>query len=278
MAAGTYATKLADLIDPEVIADYINSKLIDNIQLSPLAKIDTTLVGRPGDIVTLPSYSYVGAAQSVNEGADIPIAKLTQSTATVQVSKYGRAVEFTDEALISGYDNDIATEAAKQVVLAINDGVESALISSMSSTATLTATIGASASPSDGIAEALELFGEDMSGEGVLVIPPSFYTRLRKTDDWIPNTEIGAEQIIRGRVGMIHGLQVVPMNRLKVQSGAATAYIVKRDALAIFMKRDTLVEFDRDKLAQTNFIIGSKIFAPYVYDKSKLVKITLATS
>ena len=55
---------------------------------------------------------------------------------------------------------------------------------------------------------------------------------------------------------------------------AAQAFIVKPGALAIYMKRDTLVEFDRDKLAQKNYIIASKLFAPYVYDKTKLIKLS----
>ena len=53
------------------------------------------------------------------------------------------------------------------------------------------------------------------------------------------------------------------------------AYIVKPGALRIVMKRDTLVEYARDKIAQTNFIIGSKLFAPYVFDERKIIKITL---
>ena len=57
MGASSNATLLADLIDPQVIADYIDKKLIDAIRLAPLAKIDTTLVGRPGDELTMPYYS-----------------------------------------------------------------------------------------------------------------------------------------------------------------------------------------------------------------------------
>ena len=57
MAASEYATKLTDLFDPQVVADYIDKKLIDAIRLAPLAKIDTTLVGRPGDELTMPYYS-----------------------------------------------------------------------------------------------------------------------------------------------------------------------------------------------------------------------------
>jgi len=274
MAAGTNATLLADLLDPQVVADYIDKKLVDNIRLSPLAHVENTLVGRPGDEVTLPQYQYIGAATAVAEGADIPIAKLSQTTKTVKISKIGRAVEFSDEALLSGYNNDIAAEAAKQVVVAINDKVETDLISNMSTNATLTATIGTGASddPADGIADALTQFGEDLDGEKVIAIPPAFYARLRKSKLWIPNTEMGANAIVRGTIGMVHGCQVVPMNRLTASN---TAYIVKPGALAIFMKRNTLVEFDRDILSEMNYIKASKLFAPYVYDQSKLIKVTI---
>lgn len=325
MAATANATKLADLVNPQVVADYIEKKYIDAIRLAPLAHIDNTLVGRPGDEVTLPQYTYVGAAQAVAEGADIPIAKLSQTIRKVKVSKVGRAIEFTDEALLSGYNNDISMEAAKQVLIAINDKVEADLIANMGQEAVLTASIAANADPSDGIADALTQFGEDLDGEKVIIIPPAFYARLRKSKAWIPNTEIGANAIIRGTIGMVHGCQVVPSNRLtgavnatyaktsdvsvnssktyyvpgvdnrwtavanpvnadlgdyyeKTTGTANLAYIVKPDALAIFSKRGTLVEFDRDKLAQTNYVIGSKIFAPYVYDQSKVIKVTLASS
>ena len=272
MPATANATLLADLLDPQVVADYIDKKLIDAIRFAPLAHIDTTLVGRPGDIVTLPQYNYVGAAQAVAEGADIPIAKLSQSTDTVQISKIGRAIEFSDEALLSGYNNDIAQEAARQVVVAINDKVETDLVTKMSTDATLTATITSGGDPADGVADALTAFAEDIDGEKVMVIPPAFYGELRKSKAWVPNTEIGADLIIRGTVGMVHGCQIVTSNRLTTLS---QAYIIKPNALAIFMKRDTLVEFDRDILSEMNYIKASKLFAPYIYDKSKLIKVTI---
>lgn len=317
MAASSNATLLADLLDPQVVADYVDKKLIDAIRFAPLSVIRDDLVGRPGDEVTLPSYNYAGDAQAVAEGQDIPIAKLTQSTETVKVSKIGKAIEFSDEALLSAYNNDIAEEAAKQVVVATDSKLESDLITAMKNTATLTANIGASADPADGIADALVNFGEEVNEPGVLVIPPSFYASLRKSKDWIPNTEIGADIIVRGRVGMVHGLQVVTANRVidktytatsdvavdssktyytfngsyvpvanpvdedldkyfELTSSVNNAYIVRPGALAIFMKRNTLVEFDRDILSEMNYIKASKIFAPYVYDKSKVIKLTIA--
>ena len=275
MAATSNTTMLEDLFVPQVVADVIDKKLIDAIRFAPLAKIDETLVGRDGDELVMPAYDYIGMAEDVDEGNDIPIKKLNQTEEKVKVSKIGLGVQFTDEALLSGNANDIAEEAATQIVTAINDKVEDKLTKSMSTTATLTSSVSASDDGASGIAAALLKFGEDIDGNKVLVAPPSYYGRLLNSKGWIPNTELGAEIIVRGVVGAVYGTQIVISNRLEAMK---EAYILKPGALAIVMKRNTLVEFDRDKIDQTNYIIGSKIFAPYVYDKSKLIKLTLATA
>ena len=273
MAATSNATLLQDLFVPEVVADAIDKKLVDAIRFAPLAVIDNTLVGRPGDELTMASYEYIGDAEAVAEGADIPIAKLSQDTAKVKVAKIGKAVEFSDEALVSGYDNDIAEEAAKQVVVAINSKLEADLIAKMSTDSTLTGAIDLSAGNiTHSIAEALTAFGEDMEGEKVLLVSPAVYTSLLKSDAWIPGTEAGAKVIMSGVVGTIFGMQVVLSNRLTARN---EAYIVKPGALRIVMKRNTLVEFDRDILSEMNYIKASKMFAPYVYDKTKIIKLTV---
>lgn len=275
MAATSNATLLQDLFVPEVVADAIDKKLVDAIRFAPLAVIDTTLVGRPGDSLTMPSYEYIGDAVDVEEGTDIPIAKLTQDTEKVTVSKIGKAVEFSDEALLMGANNDIAEEAAKQVVVAINSKLENDLINAMSTSATLTASLNlTSGNITHGIADALAKFGEDIDGEKVLLVSPTVYTALVKSDGWIPNTEAGANIIISGTVGTIFGAQVVLSNRLTVRN---EAYIIKPGALRIVMKRNTLVEFDRDILSEMNYIKASKLFAPYVYDKTKIIKISVTT-
>lgn len=273
MAATANATKLADLFDPQVVADEINAKLIDNIRFAPLARIDYTLVGRPGDTVTLPKYSYVGAAAAVAEGADIPIAKLTMTTTPVQVSKIGRAIEYTDEALLAGNANSVAEEAAKQVVLAINDKVEADFLTAMSAVTAATTAIPSSGDIAPALAADLaQIFGEDMDGQKVLLCAPALFARLMDSKTWMPASQLAAERIVSGVVGEILGCQVVPTNRL---ASTGTAYVVKPGALALYMKRDTLVEFDRDIICETNYIKASKIFAPYVYDDSKIAKITV---
>lgn len=276
MAATSNATLLQDLFVPEVVADAIDKKLVDAIRFAPLAVIDNTLVGRVGDELTMASYEYIGDAVDVAEGADIPIAKLSQDTEKVKVSKIGKAVEFSDEALLSGANNDIAEEAAKQVVIAVNSKLEADLIEEMSTKAVLTSELSlAGGNITHGIADALSKFGEDIDGEKVLLVSPAVYTALVKSDGWIPNTEAGANIIINGTVGSIFGAQVVLSNRLTARN---EAYIIKPGALRIVMKRNTLVEFDRDILSEMNYIKASKLFAPYVYDKSKVIKLTVKTA
>lgn len=269
MALPAGVTGIADLFDPEVVGDLINKKLIDAIRFTPLALVDDTLEGQPGSKVKLPSFNYVGSAEKVAEDEDLPIKKLTQTEEEVEIMEYGLGIEITDRGAVMGF-GDPLDEAARQITIAVADGVESSIIDAASTTASLVGTSTAT-KVTDRIAEDLELFGEEIDGEKVLVVPPKVHTALRKSSDWIPNTQMGADIIVKGTVGMIYGCQIVTSNRLKTKN---EGFIIKPGALAIISKRNTLVEFDRDILGRKTLITGSKMFAPYVYDKSKLIKIS----
>lgn len=272
MALDTNATKLADLFNPQVVADMINTKLVDEMRFAPLARIDTTLVGRPGDTVTLPGFAYIGDAATVAEGGDIAIAKLEDTLDNVTIHKIGKGVQITDEALLSGY-GDPAGEIVKQLgvsiasqvdneVLATLDGISGAMVHETAASGTLAA---------DDVADALVKFGEDIDGEKVLLVNPVDYAGLRKADDWCPASEIAANMLISGSVGMVHGCQVVISNKL---TAPKTSYIVKPGALAIYMKRDTMVESDRDIINKSTVVTADKHFAIHLYDASKAIKIT----
>jgi N4-gp56 family major capsid protein len=269
MALLTNATKLANLFNPEVVAGLVETKLVNAMKFAPLARIDTTLMGRAGDTVTLPSYAYIGDAAVVAEGADIPVKALTHSTKEVKIHKIGNGVQITDEAALSGYGNPVE-EAVDQIILSIASQLDNEMLTTLEG-ATLTHAVGGDIT-ADAVAEALIKFGEDIDGEKVLVVDPDGYAALRK-GDWVPNTEIGADIIIRGTVGMVHGCQVVVSNKL---AGKNEAFIVKPGALRTYLKRDTLVEFDRDIVNKSTIMTADKHCATYLYDASKAIKLTLA--
>jgi N4-gp56 family major capsid protein len=224
----------------------------------------------------LPYYNYIGTASTVAEGSDIPVKTLAEQTVTAQIHKIGIGVQLTDESVLSGYGNPVE-EAVRQLTLSIASGVDDELLTTMSKIATgMTYTSSsASAITSDDIADSLVLFGEDIDGEKVLLLSPADYAVLRKSDDWIPNTEIGADMIIKGTVGMVHGCQVVVSNKL---TAPKTSYIVKPGALAIYMKRDTLVETDRDIVNKSTIMTADKHFVTYLYDATKAIKLVKKSS
>lgn len=276
----TYGTYLSDLFNPQAIADLIEPKLTNNMVFGPLALIDRTLEGRAGNTVTLPYYGYIGAAVSVAEGTDIPLAKLEQDTTPVTIVKYGKAVQITDEAVLSGYGDPLG-EAANQIALSIDDAIDNALLAALAANSSAAQNYATSDSatalaPED-IPKALAKYGEDNDGEKVLLVTPDFYAKLvgqPASSNWIPASEIAAQVKIRGLVGMAYGCNVVVTNRL-VASG--NLYIVKPKTLAVFLKRGVMVETDRDILNQSTVLAGSILCAPYLLNPKGMIKLSVGS-
>jgi N4-gp56 family major capsid protein len=270
-------TMLSNMINPVVIADFIDAKLVDNMVFSPLATVDYTLEGKAGDTLRFPVWRYIGDASVLGEASTLAVSTLVASSASVQVHKIAQGVELTDEAILSGLGDPVG-EAVSQITLALASGIDNEMLSTMTSGVASTMTYqtsGSTVAPADtDITDALELFGEDIDGVKYAVVPPAVYTAMRKTGAssgaWIPASELSAEIAIRGAVGEYQGCQVIVSNKLKT---SGNVFIVKPNALRLIMKRGALVETDRDILKFCNVITGSVHFATYVYNQSGLILI-----
>lgn len=274
MALDENATKLTRLIDPEVLAPMIEQKMVDLMKFAPLARLDYTLQGRPGSTINLPSYAYIGDAVDVDEGEDIPIAELTQSSVDVSIKKAGKGVQITDEAVLSGYGDPIG-EAINQLGLAVASKTDNDIVSVLNAIAAPMIFEADGILSSDVIANALLKFGEDIDGEKVLLIAPEQLAQLRVNENWIPATDMGVKALMSGVIGMIWGCQVVISNKIKLDpvSGKFANFIVKPGALAVYMKRDTLLETDRDIINKSTVMTVDKHYVAYLYDASKAIKI-----
>lgn len=272
-------TLLANIVNPQVMADMIDKKLTDLIKFAPLADIDNTLVGRPGSVITLPAWNYVGDASVITENNSVTASLLSTTTANATIKKVAQAVCLTDEAVLSGFGDPVG-EATNQIALAIAAAVDNECLSilhGITGAMTLSTANNTVAPAASDILSGLELFGEDIDDRVVAVVSPAVYKQMRAVNasgSWIPASEIAAGIAVRGVVGQFEGCQVVVSNKLK--SGAAGAediYLVKPGALRIFLKRDTMIEDQRDALYFRTNIIGSKHFVAYLYDASKAVRI-----
>ena len=272
-------TLLANIINPQVMADMINKKLTDLLKFAPLADIDTTLEGRPGNTITLPAWNYIGDATVINENASVTASVLSTTSATATIKKVAKAVCLTDEAVLSGFGDPVG-EATDQIALAIASAVDNECLSilhAITGTMALSTTNNTTLPAASDILSGLELFGEDIDERVIAVVSPAVYKEMRNTNaagSWIPASEIAAGIAVRGVVGQFEGCQVVVSNKVKsTGAGAGDIYLVKPGALRIFLKRDTFIEDEREALYFRTNIVGSKHFVAYLYDASKAVRI-----
>ena len=197
---GTYLT---NLFNPQVVGDLIRGKLTNNMVFMPVTQIDYTLEGRAGNTITVPTYAFIGEAAAVNEGADIPLTQLSETTDTATIIKLGKAVQITDEAALSGYGDPIG-EAANQIALALDGGNDTKIYDILHAiTGAYLHTAAAATLSADDINNALVKFGENLDGVKYLFVNPADYAIIRKATAWLPASEIAADATVRGVVGEI---------------------------------------------------------------------------
>ena len=274
-------TMIADLINPQVMADMISAKIESKIVVAPFAKVDTTLVGTPGDTITVPQYAYIGDAEDIAEGIAAETVKLTASTSQVTVKKAMKAVELTDEAVLSGYGNPVG-ETNNQIAKAIASKVDADAMAALQG-AQLIYDGSASVIKYGGIVDAIDLFDEEVNTEKVIFVHPKQVTQLRKDSDFISADKYPGNVVMTGEIGTIANCRVVPSKKVPLDEGGANYLcpIVKLNndneteddapALTIYLKRDTNVETARVSLARKTDISADKHYTVALSNTSKVV-------
>ena len=269
MAINTNATKLAELINPEVMGAFAERKLEAEFKFAPLAVVGHELQGQAGDTLTIPVWGYIGKAEDVAEGEPIPISKMGQTKTTVKVKKAGKGIELTDEAVLSGL-GDAVGEGEKQLAESILDKVNKDCFDALMGTTTLQhSTSAGDTLNADEVADALVHFKEDVHEGQVLFVSPKRYAQLRKDPAWV--TVLAGEKFISGQVGEIMGCSVVVSNTMADDK----ALIVRAGALGLELKRDTMIESDRDIIHKSTIITIDKHYVAYLKDASKVIKVTI---
>lgn len=209
-------TKLANLVNPQVMADMVSAKLPKKIKFSPLARIDTTLVGRPGDTITVPKYAYIGPAEDVAEGVAMGTTVLTASTTTAKVKKAGKAVELTDESVLSGYGDPMGT-AINQLAMSIADKVDYDSYDALMG-ASLKYNGTANEISYAGIVGANALFEDESDGslQKIIFIHPDQQTAILTDSDFKSNDKYPMNVMMYGAIGTIAGAQVVKSKKVKL--------------------------------------------------------------
>lgn len=283
MALETNGTKLAQLINPEVMADMVSAKVDKKMRVIPYAKVDTTLQGQAGDTITVPKFAYIGEAVDVAEGEDIPVRQMATTSESYKIKKAAIGGILTDEAVLSGYGNPVG-ELTNQMALSIGgkadtDGYEELVKAP-------TAYTGTGAISYLNVINAIDKFEEETNTEKVMFIHPKQITQLRADEKFIDKSAYGNQVMLDGEIGMIANARIVASKKVRVEGGYYLNPIVKLEedtesedaspALTIFLKRDTNVETDRIARNRTTEVTGDKMYVVALTNESKVIVAKMA--
>lgn len=278
MALETNGTKLAQLINPEVMADMVSAKADKKVRVLPYAKVDTTLQGQAGDTISIPKYGYIGEAVEVAEGEDIPVRQMSVSSEQHTIKKAGIGGVLTDEAVLSGYGNPVG-ELTNQMATSIAGKCDTDAYEELVKAPTIYTATGVLSY--NEVVNAIDKFEEETNTEKAMFIHPKQVTQLRLDPNFIDKSKYGNEVMLDGEIGMIANARIVASKKVRVDGGAYLNPIVKLEedtetedaspALTIFLKRDTNVETDRIARNRTTEITGDKMYVVALTNETKVI-------
>lgn len=157
----------------------------------------------------------IGDAVDIAEGVEAETVKLTTSTTQVTVKKAMKAVELTDEAVLSGFGNPVG-ETNSQIAKAIAAKVDNDCMDALYNAQLLFDGSGSQISY-DQVVDAIDVFGEEVNTAKVMFINPKQVTKLRKDSNFISADKygVGTNVIMKGEIGMICNTRIVPSKKAK---------------------------------------------------------------
>lgn len=157
----------------------------------------------------------IGDAEDVAEGVAMGTSVLTASTTQATVKKAGKAVEITDEAVLSGLGDPLG-QAINQLAMSIaakvdNDGYDALCGASLVFDGT------AAVISYNGCVDANAVFDDenDTGLSKILFINPAQEATIRKDSNFLSNDKYPMNVIMNGTIGSIAGAQVVKSKKVK---------------------------------------------------------------
>lgn len=278
-------TKLANVINPQVMGQMINAKIEALLKLTPYAKVDTTLVGVAGDTKTIPSWKYIGDAEDVAEGAEVSLTQMTASSTQFKIKKAMKAVGITEEARLSGLGDPIG-QAEKQLAKSIAGKVDSDLLTEALKSTNIVDLSAKSAISYEGIVDAVAKFEDEEDGiEKVMFISPLQEATLLKDPMFLSADKFEAGVAVRGAIGKIAGCWIKKSKKIKESAETFTNPIIKLQpdsaeteytedelpALTILLKQDTRTTSEFKQRTQTTEITSVKYYGVALTNEAKVV-------
>jgi hypothetical protein len=254
MANAVYANK--------VLEAKLKDLLITSVNARSLMAIDTELSQNAGMTKTINTYTYSGTAEELEAGAgNSNRGSISYVPNDYNVKLVQQAFDYFDEDYMK--DNTIVDNMLKGANQVMVNKMTSDFIAEAEK-ATLSHTI--TKFGYEEIVDGISKLNVENESDLFIVYPNAWKAELRKDADY-KAARMG-EVIYNGQTGSVAGIPTIPTKAL-----TDAAYIMSKDAIKLFLKKDVEVEQDRDADTRTNSVYLRTAYVVALVDATKIVKI-----
>lgn len=255
---------MANYVYPnEILQDKYNTVLKSKMDINNYLTVDNSLTASEGDDIEVVSRSVSGSFEDVAMGSgNSGSIEVTGTTSKYTVkTKQGRFVYYDEEARKDGKLVDTGITGMAEI--ARNAWSDEAIVEFEKAFTYNVAT--ASISFNDFV-DAIAYFGEDAEDIVALVNPSTLGTVRKNLKDDLKYSE---DFVRTGYVGAIAGVPVKSTNLIP----AGEVILAKKDAVTLFLKKDTEMEQERDANLRKNSIYSRKVGIVALTKDSHVVRI-----
>lgn len=255
MANTVYANKVLEAKLKDLLTTSVNTR--------SLMAVDTSLTANAGMIKTINLYTYSGEAEELAAGeGNTNRGSISYVPTDYTVKLVQQAFDYQDEDYMK--DNTIVDNMLKSANQVMVNKMTADFVAECGK-ATLAHT--AAAFGYDAIVDGIAKLNVENESDLFIVIPNAWKADLRKDEDY-KSARMG-EVIYNGQVGTVAGIPVIATKAL-----SDAAYVMSKEAIKLFMKKDVEVEQDRDADTRTNSVYLRTAYVCALVDATKIVKIS----
>ena len=244
------------------LTDLLNTKM----SVRNFMTIDDSLTEAPGMKKTINTYTYTGKVEELAKGAknsNRGSVTFTHKDYTVKVAQ--QVFDYHDEEFMQ--DPKIVEMGMEGASTTMINDLNTKFFKELEKTSTTHEAPGPTLTYDD-IVDAIAKMKIEDESKLFLIIGLDLKAELRKDPDFKSARQ--GEILFNGQIGSIAGIPVV-VSKITTE---ATAYLATKEAVTLFVKKESEVEQDRDKEARKNTVILRKVNIVALTDETKAVKIT----
>ena len=239
--------------------------LLTSINAKNFMTIDNELAQNAGMKKVINVYTYSGQAEELNAGeGNTNRGSISYAPQEYTVKMVQQAFDYLDEDFMK--DNTIVDNMLKGANQVMVNKMTSDFITEISKA---TSTVTNASFGYDIIVDGISELNLEDEKDVFIIIPNAWKKDLRKDADYKSARQ--GEVIYSGQVGAIAGIPVIATKALTDK-----AFVMTKEAVKLFMKKDVEIEQDRDADKRKNSVYLRESYVCALVDNTKICKITKA--